>query len=437
MMDNAAERAARLRTQLPKGGLFAGQEWRMALEPFQLPPGMAAEFENLGRVLLQFYRAANLLYRQSAEGRQPTWVASLLDQGKPESLIATQRNVRFKNDIPRVLRPDILLTGDGWRITELDSVPGGIGLTAWLNQAYAGEGLRVLGGARGMSDGFHGIFDDASKVSIVVSEESSTYQPEMEWLASMLGERFTVHGSEWNGWADGEAAYRFFELFDLPNIPCAEKMLADAASDRLLITPPPKAFLEEKLLMALLWNDNLQDFWRRELGSGFYRQLRKVIPRSWVMDPTPLPPHTAIPGLELTGWDRLVSLSQRERELVLKVSGFSERAWGARSVRLGHDLSQVEWASAVEEALADFSNSPWILQRYHKPCMVEQSWFDFDSGEKSTLKGRVRVCPYYFVHGDIDSPETTLGGALATVCPADKKIIHGMRVAVLAPCAAE
>ena len=29
-----------------------------------------------------------------------------------------------------------------------------------------------------------------------------------------------------------------------------------------------------------------------------------------------------------------------------------------------------------------------------------------------------------------------LGGVLATICPADKKIIHGMKDAILAPCVA-
>lgn len=50
------------------------------------------------------------------------------------------------------------------------------------------------------------------------------------------------------------------------------------------------------------------------------------------------------------------------------------------------------------------------------------------------MKGRVRLCPYYFVHGDGDGARTQLGGVLATICPADKKIIHGMRDAILAPC---
>jgi hypothetical protein len=48
--------------------------------------------------------------------------------------------------------------------------------------------------------------------------------------------------------------------------------------------------------------------------------------------------------------------------------------------------------------------------------------------------GRVRLCPYYLVTGENDSARAQLGGVLATICPADKKIIHGMKDAILAPC---
>jgi len=138
----------------------------MAPEPFALEPGLVRELEFLGRVLLQFYRAVNLLYRQSAAGRQPAWVAQLLDQGKPADLLAWQRHPAFKNELPRVIRPDLLLTDEGFVISELDAVPGGIGLAAWLNQTYAqpdlpGSSREIVGGARGMVEGFAGIFGDA------------------------------------------------------------------------------------------------------------------------------------------------------------------------------------------------------------------------------------------------------------------------------------
>ena len=126
-----------IRSQMPVSGLFAGLDWRISPVPFPLGENLAREIESLGRVLLQFYRAVNLLYRKSAEGKQPEWVARWLDLGKPAELIALQRSPAFKNDVPRVIRPDILLTETGISITELDSVPGGIGLTAWLNQTYA------------------------------------------------------------------------------------------------------------------------------------------------------------------------------------------------------------------------------------------------------------------------------------------------------------
>jgi len=436
-MTSPAEQAQFVRDQLPAGGLFADQHWRISPVPFALGADLAREFESLGRVLLQFYRAVNLLYRQSVAGKQPPWVAQLLDQGKPAALVDLQRSNGFKSDVPRVIRPDCLLTDGGYAISELDSVPGGIGLTAWLNQTYARAGFPVLGGERGMIEGFAGIFGKARAVHLVVSEEAAAYRPEMEWLAEQLGrDRFKVQKGSVDEVADGDAVYRFFELFDLANVPVAEKWFARAAERQIRLTPPPKPVFEEKLLFALLWNRNLRGFWRQELGESFLNRLLKITPYTWVMDPSPLPPHGAIPELNLTDWQQLKALSQRERELILKVSGYSEEAWGARGVYLGSDLSTGDWSVAVDKALAAFPQSPYVLQRFHKTRLVEAGYFDFSTGRLVPTPGRVRLCPYYFVTGDGEAARTQLAGVLATICPADKKIIHGMKDAILAPCVA-
>lgn len=433
-----AGRATRIRERLPAGGLFADQDWRIAVRPLAIEAALGRELESLGRVLLQFLRAANLLYRQSVEGRQPPWVADWLDRGKPDRLIAWQRSRAFRSELPRVIRPDLLLTEEGMAITELDSIPGGIGLTDWLHEVYsdlAEDGQPpLIGGRTGMRDGFASLFAGARRARIVVSEESAGYRPEMEWLAHRLGDRFTVHDATFSDFAEGDAVYRFFELFDIENVACAGRLFDLAAEGRIRLTPPPKAFLEEKLWMALFWNRNLAGFWRRELGEGFRQRLARQIPFTWVVDPTPLPPQGAIPGLDLTDWQQLKALSQRDRALILKPSGFSPEAWGARGVHLGSDLSVEAWSEAVDRAVAAFDRSPWILQRYHKPRRLETSWFDFEAGAEVRLTGRARLCPYYFVEGDGDAARARLGGVLATICPADKKIIHGMREAVLAPC---
>jgi len=428
--------AEHVRKSLPDGGLFDGHQWRVATRPFLLDKKIVRQLEQLGRLLLKFYQSANTIYQWSAEGRLPTWPSSWLDRGKPQSIIDLQRNRAFRAELPRVIRPDILLTNDGLRITELDSVPGGIGLTAWLNRAYARAGTELLGGADGMLDGFAGIFGDAANVRLVVSDESATYRPEMEWLAAEIEPgHFSVHGQDEASFADGDAVYRFFELFDLPNIPAAEPLLDAAAAKRIRVTPSPKAFLEEKMLFALFHNRNLADTWRQLLGERFQRTLRVLLPQTWVVDPAPLPPHAALPGLGLTNWQQLKDLSQKKRDLILKISGFSEQAWGARGIWLGSDLSRNEWATAVDQAITSFEKSPRILQRYHHPARVEAEWFDFDLGQAQPMQGRVRLCPYYFVHGEFETAKANLGGVLATICPADKKIIHGMSDAILAPCA--
>lgn len=426
---------------MPAGGLFADQYWRPPARPFPLSPSLVRELETLGRVLLQFYRVASLLYRQSAEGRQPEWIARWLELGKPAELIQLQRHRRFRQELPRVIRPDLLVTEEGFALTELDSVPGGIGLTDWLHHLFASAepetASRLVGGPDGMRQGFAGIFGKAPRVHILVSEESAAYRPEMEWLAGRLGQRFAVRGEEFNNPAPGDAVYRFFELFDVENVPSARKLFERAAAGEIQLTPPPVPVLEEKLWLALLWNGRLEGWWRRELGAAFFERLRRLVPRTWVLDPAPIPPHAGIPGLDLTDWEQLKGLSQKRRRLILKPSGFSPEAWGARGVYLGSDLSLEAWSRAVERALAGFPQGAWILQAYRKPMRLPAEWIDPDTRELRRMEGRVRLCPYYFVHGEGPAARTQLGGVLATICPADKKIIHGMSEAILAPCIAE
>lgn len=439
-----AKRAAEfVRGRMPAHGLFAGMEWRVAARPFCLEQKQISELEKLGRVLLQFYRATNQLYRKSAEGAQPGWVAEYLDRGKPQEVVNWARSGGFRSDVPRVIRPDLLLTEEGFKVSELDSVPGGMGLTGWLNKTYmewraqGGEFGEVVGGEAGMVEGFRSMFPRGSEVNIVISKESETYVPEMEWLSERLNEaeagRFRLRDGNFREFKPGESVYRFFELFDVPNVKNAFEILERAEKGDLFVTSAPKAFFEEKMLFALLWNRNLREFWRQQLGEGFLRKMQELTPMTWVVDPAPLPPHAAIPQLEITSWEQLKTFSQRERDLILKVSGFSENAWGARGVFLGSDMPSAEWSAAVDTALQSFEKNPFVLQRYHKPKAVEMEWFDFTSGELKKEEGRVRLCPYFFVEGQGDNARAKLSGILATIAPADKKIIHGMRDAVLAP----
>lgn len=441
--------------------------WRISPHPFLLSHDQLAFFTALGPQLFSFYRALNRLYHESAKGTRPAWIARYLDQGKPEGLVAYSRMKRFRESLPTVIRPDIIPTQGGMIITELDSVPGGIGLTAAMSHAYADPDLEhtmpdtasryeLIGGKHGMVRGFAAMLRAAQRqdgcVAVVVSEEAKDYRPEMTWLATQLRQegvsawcieprelRFT-EGALSLQTDDGERRvgliYRFYELFDLPNIPKAELIQYAAKKEWVAVTPPYKPALEEKSAFALLHHPVLRSYWDKQLGADCFLHLRAVMPRTWILDPTPIPPIATIADLYMgeravSDWADLEAATQKERHFVIKPSGFSELAWGSRGVSIGHDLSQAEWADTLRRALASFPTTPHILQEFHKGRLFDVDYLDDRTGSMARMSGRVRLSPYYFVTGE----EVRLAGILATICPADKKIIHGMRDAVMAPCA--
>ncbi|MBA2433382.1 MAG: hypothetical protein H0V56_14910 [Chthoniobacterales bacterium] len=173
-----------LRAAFPAEGLFAEKDWLLSPEPFPIDPVLAKDLERLGHQLFVFQRACNQLYHQSVKGKQPEWVAQYLDAGKPPELVAFSREKQFREELPLVIRPDLVLTDVGYTIAEIDSVPGGIGLTGWLNQTYSSLGAEVIGGGSGMLDGFQSLLPEGG--DILVSEEAATYRPEMQWVAAQL-----------------------------------------------------------------------------------------------------------------------------------------------------------------------------------------------------------------------------------------------------------
>ena len=341
-------------------------------------------------------------------------------------------------------------------MTELDSVPGGIGLTAFLNRLYEATGGPVLGAGDAMVENFYAVLAALRPgirnplVALVVSDEAATYRPEMQWLARQLqlqGRRvyclrpdqvfplgsglfFDVEGNP----ERIDIIYRFFELFDLGNIPTADYVFESWAAGEVALAPPLRHFQEEKLSLALFRHHRLRDYWAEALSAPAFKILGQLIPPSWVMDPAPLPPGAVLDGPQVAGrpladWRDLGGASQKDRDLIVKISGYHETAWGARSVVLGSDCSREEWQEAVGRAVELAPSHLHVLQEYRKPRRIRHRLYR-ESGPAEQAEGRLRLCPYYFV---VDG-KARLSGALATFCPPDKKIIHGMQDAALLPC---
>jgi len=466
-----------IRSTLAAQPLFEDKTWQLSPEPWPITPDQLTQLESIGAACLEFHQALENLYLRSVAGKNllrnkplvAPWVADYLDRGKPPALVAHARDPKNRGAFPTVLRPDLLLTDEGFVLTELDSVPGGIGLTAFLNRLYGGASdPTILGHGDAMIRNFHaslaalrpGVTNPL--IALVVSDEAATYRPEMEWLAhqlQVLGKRvfcirpediFPLENSLFYD-SDGnpekiDVLYRFFELFDLANVRTEKFIFESWEAGEVAIAPPMRPFQEEKLTLALFHHHLLQDYWAEALSGRALKLLRALIPPSWVIDPAPLPPGAVLDGPRVGGralsdWRDLSAASQKERDLIIKISGYHETAWGARSVVLGSDCSREEWQAGVTHAIELAPTNLHLLQAYKKPRKIDHPLYDVHSaGEGAagatapvaavTKAGRLRLCPYYFL---IDG-RAQFSGALATFCPPDKKIIHGMTDAALLPC---
>ena len=464
---NPRQICLKLNEMTPKGGLFKGDRknvhpesnlpWRISPEPFWLNVDQQKELEQLGQSLQKFYIAANTLYHQSAKGIQPSWIKQYLDLGKPNYITEMGQWNRIKSQLPLVMRPDLILTENGFRLIEMDSIPGGMGFTAQISHLYSDLGYELIGGRNGLVEGFYNalatsINSQDPTIAFVVSDESESYRTEMQWISDEFnqnhGKSYCIHPSDIHFDDEGlfltdqniehriDAIYRFFELFDLKNIQKAELITYFTKKNSIRLTPPPKAYLEEKLWLAFFHHPQLKSFWKKELGRIAFEQLSTLIPKTWILDPRPIPPHASVSDLEIdnikiNNWDQLKGLSKKNREMVIKPSGFCELAYESKGVTVGHDMSEEMWNKNLQNGLDKFKQNPYLLQVFHKAMRKTMHYYDFFEDKVKPMRGRTLIRPYFYIIDGI----AKLSGVQAVVCPPDKKILHGMVDAIITPCA--
>ncbi len=194
-----------IRSALGAQPLFEAKSWQLSPEAWPLTRDQVTQIEQIGAACLEFHKALETLYLRSVAGKNllrnkplvAPWVAEYLDRGKPAGLVQHARDQRLRGVFPPVLRPDLLLTNDGFTLTELDSVPGGIGLTAFLNRLYDGGDGAIVGHGDQMVEDFYqslaGLQPGTRNplIALVVSEEAATYRPEMQ----LAGRRSATAGA--------------------------------------------------------------------------------------------------------------------------------------------------------------------------------------------------------------------------------------------------
>lgn len=357
--------------------------FRVSPKPFELSLGQQTEIESIGQDVVEYFHAVDGLYRSDSRFK------SLLDSGKPEVFLVdseTPSHYLF-------VRPDLIITPEGFSLCEIETSPFGLALAEILNRGYRSEGFETL-----VSDGT--LAEDMKSQSptegmVMFSNKTSSYSGQLSFIADEL---LSGDGRNWGvGRVDenadyAQSIYRGFYLGEYQNDPNVRRILKSMNSFIPSLTP----HMEEKACLALIWDKRYEDYFRRAMGNGVFSHLRNLIPPTWIVGQeeffAPGMPSGIARSLDLAG------LSKSKRTFVLKTSGFDNKpSWG-EGVNFLNKKSGKQVGELMKEAVSDTQNL-YIVQELHRGLPVSM---EYESGPSETRRmlARVRLTPYFSVNPD-------------------------------------
>lgn len=351
-------------------------------EPLGLSPEQHDDLQHLSVELSAFMTAADQLYHTDEEA------AGLLNRGKPEIF---QQNRPARQPF---IRPDLIITEDGFAVCEIETSPFGLGLAHALNTAYRAEGHETI-----VNGELRHHLDDVlpDRGSLVYSAKTEAYRGQLGYAVERL---FAADGRDWQLREATEAAadegsgteggiYRAFYLHEYETDPAVRELIERGETAGGDWTPSLTPHLEEKALMAFLWDDRWEAYFRRELGDASYEYLQSVVPPTWIVGEE----EHFMPGLPggVADTEDIAGLSRSKRALVLKSSGYDHHGSWAESVELLHQKSGAEAGRLLVGAAAR-NDGLQIVQEFRRGVKMPMSYTE--DGITRTDEVRVRLTPY-------------------------------------------
>lgn len=344
---------------LPTG---SASPFLVSADPFWISPQMREELETFGLILAEYYHS---LQRQRAD--------------EPDFFF---------------LRPDILLTDDGWHVCEVETSLFGFALTFFLSAEY-GQDYLLLGSAAHLIETFAQKWRKRWGVSrgvLVYSEHTQRFAGQLVYLADLL----TRYGLEFSSRRVDDPlswrwpAYRCYYSFEAQIDPA----VAQFQRENKHIIPMAGDFYEGKEPLVLLQSDRSPQWERLRQHILPTWKLTEIVPRDF-----PVP---------IKEWSQLASLPKSRRKFVIKRVGAHPEASWARSVFFLDEMSR----AAVRQILhrcAQEKSAWWIIQQMVVGKKFHQEYADFSAGRMVPLDGRVRLTPYYdFLTGKLVSAKATI-----------------------------
>lgn len=374
-------------------------------EPLYLSQAEAIEISSIGEDISSYLHAAHELYQSEEEVRKP------LDLGKPDFL-------KGKIDINYLfLRPDLLLTENGFSLCEIETSPFGLALAELINQSFIVAGYDTL-----VEEDVLEKFIKAntpSSGSIVYSAHGRSYEGQLQFLADQVfsgeGRFWNAQQSEYVPYKPNSAYYRAFYIYEGLEDLFVNNLVGKTLDNGNLVIPSYTPHVEEKALLSFIWDRRWEDILKRRLGQGTFNHLRQIIPITWILGE-----EKYVDGA--LSVDSLVGLSNAKRKFVLKKSGFGEGSSWSKGVSFLQEKSAEVTAKLLEKA--QNSDSLYIVQEFRKSkerCMIGDG-----ADGLHEMAARIRLTPYFsFVKGS----EGNLIAIKATGCE-KTNYIHGSTASI-------
>lgn len=369
-------------------------------EPLYLSPQEGQEVLRIGRDVVDYMHAADELYRSESD------VKELLDRGKPK-ILQQVRQAKYL-----FVRPDLLITKQGFSICEIETSPFGLGLAELLNRAYRTAGFNTMVGEGALS-GF--LVDNTPSQGIIVySYRVSSFAGQLQFLANEIlsgGNReWKVESADSVIGKNNTNIYRAFYQYEYLNDLFVNKLvqtLLESGEDT--VVPSFTPHMEEKALLSLIWDRRWEQFFRRQLGVPTFEHLREVIPPTWIVGQEQFSV-LDFPGAVLS-LEELANLSKSRRGFVLKKSGFGDGSSWGESVNFLQEKSSAKARDLVVRAQRE-SESLYIVQEF-RGSVERPMIYENDKHTLEQMRARVRLTPYFSM---VSGSEGQLVAIKATGC---------------------
>jgi hypothetical protein len=352
--------------------------FRVAPSPLELSSEQKNEVQRIGHDVVHYFSTVDELYKSNSE------VAEILNTGKPE-IFLIERPLRYL-----FVRPDFIITEEGFKICEMETSPFGLALAEVLNQAYRQGGFETM-----VADDTLPQFVRANtpmEGRIIYSNKTKSYAGQMTFLAEKV---FSGKGRAWEASKADEITpeklehiYRGFYLSEYLEDPVVSDMLEKQIKKESALMPSPTPHMEEKAILSFIWDKRFEQYLRKQLGQATFDHLRGVIPPTWIVGQEK---HFA-PGLpaNMSSTTGLATLSRSKRTFVLKSSGFSVHSSWAEGVNLLHEKSATQTKELLQKA-SDDVNSLYVVQQFTKGKNVPIALEGGVEGQPTTMSAKGKL----------------------------------------------